>query len=111
MPILTKLPKDTIELHANDLDDYMRTMKNWQNWGWLISSDYDAGLYSAIALKDSRVLLLLFKDDNFPKSESVEEPKEAETVEEALQQLHSEEKGPDAPPGPAGPTGDPDAAA
>lgn len=109
MPTLSKIPKDTIELFANDLDDYMRTMKNWQNWGWLISSDVDNGLYSAIALKDSRVLLLVFKDNTWKPEPQVEEIHEPETIEEALQMRDTTEKIAEDAPGLAGPPVDPDA--
>ncbi len=56
------MPKDAVMLEARDLDDFNKTKGMWQTYGWLLSADYNDGMYSAIALKDSRVLLLLFRE-------------------------------------------------
>lgn len=109
MPTLDKIPKDAIQLFANNLDDYMQTMKNWQNWGWLLSSDYDCGLYSAIALKDSRVLILFFKDNNWQPQKTAEDLEIEKNEQEALDRLHGIKTELESPAGPSGTPGDPDA--
>lgn len=111
MPVLDKIPKDAIQLFANDLDDYMHTMKNWQMWGWLLASDYDTGLYSAIALKDSRVLILFYKDPTWPPQKSPEDIEAEKNEAEAIAKLHGLENNTEDQAGQSGEPADPDAAA
>ena len=109
MPTLDKIPKDAIQLFANNLDDYMQTMKNWQNWGWLLASDYDAGLYSAIALKDSRVLILFFKDSYVEPQKTPEDIEAEQNEQDAIDQLNGIKTESEGPAGLEGPPADPDA--
>lgn len=74
MPHLDRIPKDAIWLTANDKEDFMRLQQNWVMQGWALASDYVDGLFSVIALKDSRVLICVFKE---PGNES--EPSPADT--------------------------------
>lgn len=63
MVTLAKIPKNALEFHARDLDDYMKQRGRWETNGWLISDDVKDGLYVSIALKDATVMLLFFEEE------------------------------------------------
>lgn len=63
MVTLSRIPKNALEFHARDLDDYMRVRGRWETNGWLISDDVKDGLYVAIALKDATVMLLFWEEE------------------------------------------------
>jgi hypothetical protein len=70
MPSFIKTPKDLIELIANDYDDFKRWSDHWMRENWLISSDYQDTIYSAIAIIYGKPVMMLYQE----KKETVENP-------------------------------------
>lgn len=71
MPMLAKEDKQALWLEARDLDDFNRTKDNWQRQGWLLSADYHDSMYSAIAMKDSRTIVMIFKEQKVEPQENI----------------------------------------
>ncbi len=61
MPKLDHYPKDSIYLVANDMDDYERVKQRWETWGWVLSADFKDNIYEVVAMKDSKIIVLLYE--------------------------------------------------
>lgn len=61
MPKIDHYPKDTIFLLANDMEDYERTKQRWETWGWILTADFKDNTYEVIALKDSKIMVLMYE--------------------------------------------------
>lgn len=62
MPSIQKLPKDTLFLYANDLDDFQNVKLRWETNAWCISADYKDHVYSCIALIYGRPCVVLYQE-------------------------------------------------
>jgi len=85
MPSFITTPKDLIQLIANDYDDFKRWSDHWLRENWLISSDYQDGIFSAIAIIYGKPIMLLFQE----KKEIVESPEIIDVVEDENQEDYS----------------------
>jgi hypothetical protein len=91
VPTLDKIPKNAIFLTAKDLDDFIKWQDIWTKNGWLIAADYNQGFYSAIALKDTNVLCLGYKDPTYEApSDAPEITPEVEEITEASHETDKE---------------------
>ncbi len=73
MPRPDKLPKDTLYLLANDMDDFKATKQRWETWGWVLGADYQNGMYEVVGMKDSKIIVLLYQEPQQEEKKEIED--------------------------------------